>query len=106
MKKSPAYKIQRIALLFAMPLVLALSTPSVFAQESNTSEKIQLMSEALRARDSGDLLLARQKTEALIALAPSDPNVQSLLLSINESLEKEGITVPNTSKPEKNNQEN
>lgn len=106
MKKSPAYKIQRIALLFAMPLVLALLTPSVFAQESNTSEKIQLMSEALRARDSGDLLLARQKTEALIALAPSDPNVQSLLLSINESLEEEGITVPNTSEPEKNNQEN
>ena len=53
-----------------------------------------------------ELLVIRQKTEALIALAPSDPNVQSLLLSINESLEKEGITVPNTSKPEKNNQEN
>ena len=106
MKKSPAYKIHCIALLFAMPLVLALSTPSVFAQESNTSEKIQLMSEALRARDSGDLLLARQKTEALIALAPSDPNVQSLLLSINESLEKEGITVPNISNPQINNKEN
>ena len=58
------------------------------------------MSEALRARDAGDLLLAKEKAESLITLAPNDSNVQSLLLSINEQIEEAAITVPNNPKTE------
>ena len=62
----------------AILLGLNLSTPSLFAKEANVGEKIQLMSEALRARDAGDLLLAKEKAESLITLAPNDSNVQNL----------------------------
>ena len=55
--------------------------------------KIQLLSEALYARDAGDLLLAKEKVDKLIALAPNDQNVQALLISINQSIEEEGIII-------------
>ena len=87
MKNIPANNIQRITLIIAMLLGLNLTTTTVFAQDANASEKIQLMSEALLARDAGELLLAKEKVEMLIALAPNDTNVQNLLLSINQSIE-------------------
>ncbi len=97
MKNIPAKNIQRITLIIAMLLGLNLTTTTVFAQDANASEKIQLMSEALLARDAGELLLAKEKVEMLIALAPNDTNVQKLLLSINQSIEDEGLLVPNAS---------
>ena len=97
MKNIPAKNIQRITLIIAMLLGLNLTTTTVFAQNADASEKIQLMSEALYARDAGDLLLAKEKVEMLIALAPNDKNVQALLLSINESIEEQGLIVPNDS---------
>lgn len=97
MKNIPAKNIQRITLIIAMLLGLNLMTTTVFAQDANASEKIQLMSEALLARDAGELLLAKEKVEMLIALAPNDTNVQKLLLSINQSIEDEGLLVPNAS---------
>jgi general secretion pathway protein D len=97
MKNIPANNIQRITLIIAMLLGLNLTTTTVFAQDANASEKIQLMSEALLARDAGELLLAKEKVEMLIALAPNDTNVQNLLLSINQSIEDEGLIVPNAS---------
>ena len=54
-----------------------------------------MLSEALYARDAGDLLLAKEKVESLIAIAPNDRNVQSLLISINQSIEDKGIVIPN-----------
>ena len=59
------------------------------ADAQNASEKIQLMAETLRARDSGDLALAKQKAEKLIRVAPHDQNVQRLLASINKDLDRE-----------------
>ena len=53
------------------------------------------MSEALLARDTGDLLLAKEKVEKLIALAPNDKNMQALLITINQSIEDKGLIVPN-----------
>jgi general secretion pathway protein D len=100
MKNIPANNIQRITLIIAMLLGLNLTTTTVFAQDANASEKIQLMSEALLARDAGELLLAKEKVEMLIALAPNDTNVQNLLLSINQSIEDEGLIVPNASDAE------
>ena len=54
-----------------------------------------MLSEALYARDTGDLLLAQEKADMLIALAPEDENIQAFLLSINELIEKKGLIVPN-----------
>jgi general secretion pathway protein D len=93
MKNIPAKNIQRITLIMAMLLGLNLTTNTVLAQDAAASEKIQLISEALNARDAGDLLLAKEKVEKLIALAPDDINVQNLLLSINQSIEEEGILI-------------
>tara|TARA_B100001093_G_scaffold172906_1_gene165788 strand:+ start:3132 stop:5540 length:2409 start_codon:yes stop_codon:yes gene_type:complete len=95
MKNIPAKNIQRIIFITAMLLGLNLTTTTLFAQDAVASEKIQLMSEALHARDTGDLLLAKEKVEKLIALAPNDKNIQALLLTINQSIEDKGLIVPN-----------
>jgi len=63
------------------------STPPLLAADDG-SEKIRLMAEMLRARDSGDLLLAKEKAEALIKFAPDDENVQRLLGAINNDLDR------------------
>ena len=93
MKNIPAKNIQRISLIIAMLFGLNLTTTTVFAQDTEASVKIQLLSEALYARDAGDLLLAKEKVERLIAIAPNDKNVQALLISINQSIEDEGIEI-------------
>ena len=72
----------------------------VFAQDAAASEKIQLLSEALYARDAGDLLLAKEKVDKLVAIAPRDKNVQALLVSINESIEEEGLHLINNEQEE------
>ena len=95
MKNIPAKNIQRIIFITAMLLGLNLTTTTLFAQDAVTSEKIQLMSEALHARETGDLLLAKEKVEKLIALAPNDKNMQALLITINQSIEDKGLIVPN-----------
>ena len=94
MKNIPAKNIQRIILIIALLFGLNLTTTAVYAQDADASEKIQLLSEALFARDTGDLLLAKEKLEVLIALAPNDKNVQALLISVNQSIEDEGLVVP------------
>ncbi|TVP75021.1 MAG: hypothetical protein EA353_14705, partial [Puniceicoccaceae bacterium] len=63
----------------------ATTTPT-FAD--TTSEKIRLMADALRARDSGDLQTAQQNAEALVRLAPDNENAQRLLASINSEIER------------------
>ena len=69
MKNIRAKNIQRITLIIAMLFGLNLTTTTVFAQDTEASVKIQLLSEALYARDAGDLLLAKEKVEMLIAIA-------------------------------------
>ena len=95
MKNIPAKNTRRIALIIAMIFGLNLTTYTGFAQDADASKKIQLLSEALFARDTGDLLLAREKVEKLISIAPNDKNAQALLISINQSIEDEGLDVPN-----------
>ncbi len=53
-------------------------SPARAAQSSTTEAKIRLMSDALRARDAGDLAGARKALEQLTALSPNDPAVQKL----------------------------
>ena len=68
-------------LLLALSLGLA---PALPAQESATEAKIRLLSEALRARDSGDTAAARARLEELLRFAPGDATVMRLLASLDQ----------------------
>lgn len=90
MKKYLATRMRLSALTIVGALVtLALVTPHLVEAQS-TSEKIRLMADTLRARDSGNLDLAKEKAEALIKVAPNDENIQRLLASINRDLDRRG----------------
>jgi general secretion pathway protein D len=65
----------------------ALVAPHLVEAQS-APEKISLMADTLRARDSGNLDLAKDKAEELIKVAPNDENVQRLLASINRDLDR------------------
>ncbi|MEC7230868.1 MAG: hypothetical protein VXV91_06700, partial [Verrucomicrobiota bacterium] len=76
MKKYLATRMRLCTNLLLCALVtIALVTP-YFSQAQNGSEKIRLMADTLRARDSGNLDLAKEKAEELIKIAPKDDNVQ------------------------------
>ena len=46
------------------------------------------------------MLLAKEKVDKLVAIAPRDKNVQALLVSINESIEEEGLHLINNEQEE------
>ncbi|MGB0409084.1 MAG: type II secretory pathway, component PulD [Opitutales bacterium] len=77
--------------LTALLLVGAIATASLlapkFLEAQNAPQKIRLMADTLRARDSGNLELAKEKAEELIKIAPNDANVQRLLAAINRALD-------------------
>jgi len=88
MKKYLAARMRVSALLVAGALVtFAFATPKLVEAQS-APEKIRLMADTLRARDSGNLDLAKEKAEELIKIAPNDENVQRLLGSINRELDR------------------
>jgi general secretion pathway protein D len=90
MKKYLALRMRLSALLVAGALgTFALATPKLVEAQSAT-DKIRLMADTLRARDSGNLDLAKDKAEELIKIAPDDENVQRLLASINRELDRRG----------------
>lgn len=90
MKKHLAARMRLSALLVAGALgTFALVTPQ-WVEAQSAPEKIRLMADTLRARDSGNLELAKEKAEELIKIAPNDENVQRLLASINSELERRG----------------
>ncbi|MBM3852850.1 MAG: hypothetical protein FJ399_06805, partial [Verrucomicrobia bacterium] len=61
------------SLLVALAATLLAATPLREAHAQNpTDTKIRLMSEALRARDAGDLAGAQSALAKLTALAPDD----------------------------------
>lgn len=76
MKTRPLPK-SLVAALVAAIMASAVPAPQAHAQ-SQTDAKIRLMSEALRARDSGDLVGARKALEQLNQISPNDPAVQRL----------------------------
>ncbi|MFP4260745.1 MAG: type II secretory pathway, component PulD [Opitutales bacterium] len=88
MKEYLAARLKTVAfvLLGAAALFTLVAPAPMSAQDA--SEKIQLMAETLRARDSGDLEQAKAKAEELIKIAPDDENVQRLLASINRDLDR------------------
>jgi len=79
------------AILAAALATVALTVPQSL-QAQPASEKVRLMADTLRARDSGNLELAKENAEELIKIAPDDQNVQRLLASINRDLESRAGT--------------
>ncbi|HAV12430.1 MAG TPA: type II secretory pathway, component PulD [Opitutae bacterium] len=88
MKKYLAARMRLSAILMAG----ALGTTTFVAHQTlnaqSTPDKIRLMAETLRARDSGNLETAKAKAEELIKIAPNDENVQRLLASINAEMDR------------------
>jgi len=90
MKKYLAARMRLSALIIVGALItIALVTPHLVEAQS-ASDKIRLMADTLRARDSGNLDQAKEKAEELIKIAPRDENVQRLLASINRELDRRG----------------
>ncbi|MFA6960350.1 MAG: secretin and TonB N-terminal domain-containing protein [Opitutaceae bacterium] len=79
----------------AAPALVSLVVPAgnVLAQ-GQTETKIRLMADALRARDSGDLDMAKKNLEELLALAPNDATVQRLLSSVDTAIATRGSAAP------------
>ena len=88
MKKHLAARKRASAILMAAALATFTVVGPQVAEAQNAPEKIQLMASALRARDAGDLTLAKEKAEELIKIAPDDGNVQRLLAAINKDLDR------------------
>lgn len=88
MKKYLKARMRVSSILMAGALgTFTLVAPQAIEAQS-TPEKISLMAETLRARDSGNLDVAKSKAEELIKIAPNDENVQRLLASINSELDR------------------
>ena len=93
MKNYLASRMRLSVLFIAVALgTFALVTPHLLEAQS-APEKIRLMADTLRARDSGNLDLAKEKAEELIKIAPKDDNVQRLLASLNKELDRRGDQV-------------
>ena len=79
--KNVSFPASAIALLAAL-LVGALTPVQPAFAQNQTEAKIRLMSEALRARDAGDLAGAQDALTRLESLSPNDPAVQRLRAEI------------------------
>ncbi len=77
-----------LVLCTALALVAGVGVARQTEAVPDASEaKIRLLSEALRARDSGNLAEARGKLEELLKLTPGDATVTRLLATINQRSE-------------------
>lgn len=98
MNKYLAVRMRFSTLLLAVALGLLTFVTPYRAEAQNTADKIRLMADTLRARDSGNLDLAKENAEELIKMAPKDRNVQRLLAAINRDLDRRGpISSPTSS---------
>lgn len=88
MKKHLAARMRLSAILMAGALGTFTFVANQTVDAQSTPDKIRLMAETLRARDSGNLETAKAKAEELIKIAPNDENVQRLLASINGELDR------------------
>ena len=81
MKTSRLLRSPLLMLVGVLALFLSAGPGSLSAQ-TDTETKIRLMADALRARDSGDLVAAEDSLRQLAAMAPGDATLHRLLESI------------------------
>lgn len=90
MKKTPSLpRLLSRCLLAACLAAVPLSISPALAQSSATREKIELMADALRAREAGQLQEAKEKFETLLRRDPNDTRVQRMLDSLNRDMERQ-----------------
>ncbi|MGC6505108.1 MAG: type II secretory pathway, component PulD [Coraliomargaritaceae bacterium] len=80
---------RRFASCLAATAMLVAFLAPITGSAQDSSTKISLMAETLRARDAGDWVTAKEKAEELIKIAPDDENVQRLNASINAEIERQ-----------------
>lgn len=73
--------------LCAFVSIFTLLSPQIAVGQTEIDLKIRLMSEALQARDSGDLSTARDRLQQLLEIAPGDRSVQSILDSVDSMID-------------------
>lgn len=78
-----------LVLLQTAPIV----APTLVAQ-SVTETKIELMADALRARDAGDYVTARDKLIELKSIAGDDTSINRLLDQVNDELKQQSANTP------------
>jgi general secretion pathway protein D len=79
-------KIHRSQLAWAA-FALALAAGTLVAQDGDASaRKPMLLAEALKARDEGNLQVAKEKFEAILAIDPKDMGANEGLTSVNAAL--------------------
>jgi general secretion pathway protein D len=79
-------KIHRSQLAWAA-FALALAVGSLVAQDGDAAaRKPMLLAEALKARDEGNLQVAKEKFEAILAIDPKDMGANEGLTSVNAAL--------------------
>ncbi|MDQ8180041.1 hypothetical protein [Pelagicoccus sp. SDUM812005] len=87
-KKTPT--LRSIVRICSIGLALAVAAGS-YGQD-DTETKIRLMTEALQARDSGNLSLAKAKLDELVKIAPNDASVKRILGSVERLIENQGAS--------------
>ena len=96
----------RLSVLFIVGALGTFSLVTPYLVEAQSApEKIRLMADTLRARDSGNLDLAKEKAEELIKIAPKDDNVQRLLGAINKEIDRRGGQVTSAGYGQANSQD-
>jgi general secretion pathway protein D len=60
--------------------------------QTTSDERIRLMSDALAARDAGNLEVARNNLLELLQLSPGDPGLQRLLENVETNLQSQSVT--------------
>lgn len=100
MKMRPRSK---LLLLVALGLLSVIPTYSARRNApSETDMKVRLMSDALRARDSGDYAAAQRYIAELLNLVPGDPNVLRLKASVDALAAQQPQPAPTpTAEPER-----
>ncbi|AOS45564.1 Type II secretion system protein D precursor [Lacunisphaera limnophila] len=91
----PVRRLVQLVALLAFASLQAASPVTPVMPEA----QVQLMAEALHARDSGDTATARAKLEALLALSPGNETAQGLLAGLNGTPTKTVTVIGGTVTP-------
>jgi len=84
--KTQSLKPSPSVLQVAVALMALSLPPGVAWAQTSTETKIHLLAEVLRARDAGELELAKTRADQLLALAPNDASVQRLVQQVDALL--------------------
>lgn len=77
---------------YCLVAVISIASTSSVVGQSEIDTKIRLMSEALQARDSGDLEKAKERLNQLLEITPGDRSVQSILKSVENMIAEKNST--------------